>query len=139
MAEAQRIAKAHWGAEACNSRVVLSWSEELADGVAAEAAWSNPTSSYDHPERNANCAIRFNADVTFDWPKFCTIAVHEYGHLNGQRHDEEAGHVMGASYRQPLPACQATPDSSAGSGGATGSGAEGPSLRARGDIKVSAS
>ncbi len=148
MAQAQSIARVHWGADACSGQVALAWTTELGTEVAARASWSNPLSTYDHPVANLNCAIRFNAAADFDWLKFCTVVVHEYGHLTGHRHSDDPGDVMYQTYQEPLRVCAATsdptaprtPDSSVGGPSAVSApGADVPpaTLRARGKIRIS--
>jgi hypothetical protein len=43
--------------------------------------------------------------MTYSWPKFCTVLVHEYGHLTGHPHTVDGADVMSPIYRAPLPAC----------------------------------
>ena len=101
---AQQIARTHWGREACNGQVDLRW-VTLAPLVNATASWTNPKTAYDNPELNGDCRIDFNATMDFDFTKFCTVVVHEYGHLNGQPHSPDIHDLMAPIYLDPLAAC----------------------------------
>ena len=35
---------------------------------------------------NVQCRIVFNRLIAYDWARFCTVLVHEYGHLAGRAH-----------------------------------------------------
>ena len=105
---AQAVARAHWGTDACGGQVALSW-EVLEDDINAQSSWTNPSSAYDHPQLNGSCKIVFNIRAEYDWAKFCTVVVHEYGHLNGKPHAADPGDVMAAFYTVPLGACAPAP------------------------------
>lgn len=111
MATAQQIAIAQWGAMPCNGQVTVEWGTDDAN-INARSYWANPTSSYGAPERNVQCRVVFNGQMRFDWPKFCTVLVHELGHLAGHDHTADGADVMSPIYRAPLPACTNTPDPS---------------------------
>ena len=104
MQVAQQIAAANWGTQACGGRVTVEWGADEAN-INARSYWANPFSSYDAPEHNTQCRIVFNASMSFTWPKFCTVLVHEYGHLTGRPHTTDGPDVMSPIYRAPLPAC----------------------------------
>ena len=101
---ARQIAHDHWGVDVCQGKVALSWAP-LDDDVNAQSSWSNTTSAYDNPDINGDCAVTFNPRAEFDWPKFCTVMVHEIGHLAGKQHSQNPADVMAAYYADPLPAC----------------------------------
>ena len=104
MATAQQIARAHWGVDACGGNVAVSWGVDDAS-INARSYWANPYSAYGHPHLNVHCRIVFNAEMAFTWPKFCTVLVHEYGHLVGRPHGPDGPDVMSPVYRAPLAAC----------------------------------
>ncbi len=104
MQTAQQIALANWGTNACGGQVAIEWGADDAN-INARSYWANPVSSYDTPEQNVQCRIVLNAGMTFSWPKFCTVLVHEYGHLTGHPHTADGPDVMSPIYRAPLPAC----------------------------------
>src|SRR4051794_21374937 len=104
---ARQISAAHWGTDPCNGQVALEW-VSLDDTVNAQSSWTNPTSAYDNPGQNGDCKVQFNATAEFDWPKFCTVMVHELGHLVGKPHAADPRDVMAAYYTVPLAACTAT-------------------------------
>jgi hypothetical protein len=101
---AQSLATSHWGVEPCGGQVAIAWTP-MAPLVNATASWTNPKTAYDNPELNGNCRIEFNSTMEFDWAKFCTVVVHELGHLAGKPHVDERSDVMSAIYFEPLPAC----------------------------------
>jgi hypothetical protein len=104
MQNAQQIARAHWGVDPCGGAITIEW-VALPDGYNAISSWANATDPYDAPESNVDCRIQMNAEMVFGWPKLCTVVVHEYGHLAGQRHEDEPGLLMSPIYETPLPAC----------------------------------
>ncbi len=106
MQAAQSIALANWGTDACGGQVDIQWGTDDPT-INARSYWANPVSSYDDPADNVQCRIVLNAAMTFTWPKFCTVLVHEYGHLTGHPHTVDGPDVMSPIYRAPLPACTA--------------------------------
>ncbi len=112
MVVAHDIALRHWGGEACGGRVEVVWGTDE-PSINARSYWANPRSAYDHPQLNVQCRVVFNTALGFSWEKFCTVYVHEYGHLMGRPHVEDGGDVMSPIYRAPLEACAATPDPAA--------------------------
>jgi hypothetical protein len=104
---ALQIAKTTWNADPCGGQVVVEWGP-LGDDVNAQSSWTNPQSAYDNPELNGSCKVTFNPGADFDWPKFCTVMVHEIGHLAGKPHSPDARNVMAAYYTIPLPTCVAS-------------------------------
>jgi hypothetical protein len=109
---AQAVAQANWGVNACAGQVTVEWGTDAAN-INARSYWANPLSSYDNPDLNVQCRIVFNGDMTYTWPKFCTVLVHEYGHLTGHPHTADGPDVMSPIYRAPLGACS-TADPTAG-------------------------
>ena len=104
MQAAQAIARQHWGVDPCGGQVAISW-VSLAPTINATSTWTNPKSSYDNPDLNGDCRIEFNTGMDFDWEKFCTVVVHEYGHLSGKPHSPDVHDVMAAFYSDPLAEC----------------------------------
>jgi hypothetical protein len=104
MAVAQRLATEHWGAQPCGGQVTISWTM-LAPQVNATSTWSNPVDAYSDPAENSACSVAFNALASWDWPKLCTVVVHEFGHLTGHPHTTDPNDVMTPFYDKPLPAC----------------------------------
>jgi len=104
MQTALDIARANWGVDACRGQVAIEWGVDEAN-INARSFWANPVSSYDNPAQNVQCRIVFNSTMTFSWTKFCTVVVHEYGHLTGHPHTVDGPDVMSPIYRAPLPAC----------------------------------
>jgi hypothetical protein len=109
MVTAQEIARSYWGTEACGGAVDIVWGNDDLS-INARSYWANPKSAYDHPELNEQCRIVFNGDLDFSWEKFCSVFVHEYGHLVGKPHAPDGPDVMSPIYRRALPVCAATPD-----------------------------
>ncbi len=103
---AVRIAAEHWGGDPCGGAVTMTWTT-LAAGTNATASWRNPTDAWHNPGENFDCRIELSAAAPYDWPKLCTVVVHELGHLRGHAHDE-TDHVMAAIYRGPHAACAQT-------------------------------
>jgi hypothetical protein len=99
-----QVAKTTWNADPCGGQVTVEWGT-LGDDINAQSSWSNPQSAYDNPELNGSCKVTFNPGADFDWPKFCTVMVHEYGHLAGKPHSPDDRDVMAPYYTIPLQAC----------------------------------
>jgi hypothetical protein len=113
MTAAEGIAKAYWGgADACGGAVDVQWTDLPAD-TNAVSTWSNPSSAYDNPTENSDCHVSFNRLLGFDWPRFCTVLVHEFGHLTGHAHSPDPNNVMTAIYNGPVAVCATAPDPTA--------------------------
>jgi hypothetical protein len=104
--KAQDIARTIWAADPCAGQVSISWMT-LSDSVNATSTWSNPIGQYDVPAQNTACAIAFNSATSWDWVRFCSILVHEYGHLTGHPHEDDPASVMNAFYTRPVDQCSA--------------------------------
>jgi hypothetical protein len=113
MAAAQQVAVAYWGATPCGGKVDVEWTD-LASDTNAISSWTNPTSAYGNPSQNGDCLVRFNRLLAFDWPRFCTVLVHEFGHLDGHDHSPDPNDVMAAIYSGPISACGSSPVPAAG-------------------------
>src|SRR4051794_3143245 len=109
---AEAIAARQWGTVPCHGAVALAWAP-AAPQVNATSTWSNPWDFYADPQDNEACRVDLNSRAWFDWPKFCTVIVHELGHLTGHRHSTDPADVMYPYYTRPLAACTATPDPTA--------------------------
>jgi hypothetical protein len=109
MQAALGIAAQQWGGTPCGGQIALSWTP-LEPGTNATASWRNPTHAWDNPSANFDCRIELSPAADYDWRKFCTVVVHEVGHLAGRQHAGDPDDVMAAVYRAPLPACSATPE-----------------------------
>src|SRR5580765_8543039 len=108
VARAQSIARAYWGVDPCGGAVGVSWAA-LGPDTNASSTWENPVGAYDDPAENADCEIVFNSAQDWDWPRFCTVLVHEYGHLSGHPHSSDRGDVMYPYYQQPVAPCDLAP------------------------------
>jgi matrixin len=104
MNTAESIARAQWGMDPCGGQVTVVWTV-LAPQVNATSTWSNPIGGYADPAQNSGCKIEYNDLASWDWPKLCTVVVHEMGHLSGHDHSPDPNDVMSAYYTRPLAAC----------------------------------
>jgi hypothetical protein len=101
---AHALAVAHWGVEPCAGQVTVTWAH-MGPGINARSTWM----SYDihNPATYSQCAISYNLDVDWDWPKLCTVIEHELGHLSGHDHVNDPHDVMSPYYVYPTPECAA--------------------------------
>jgi hypothetical protein len=112
MTVARQIANGYWGYDPCGSQVAISWAS-LDPSINATSTWWNPTDAYADPQENNNCQVQFNTNQAFDWQMFCTVFVHEFGHLTGHPHINDQNNVMYPIYVQPIQQCAQTPDPTA--------------------------
>jgi Matrixin len=99
---AHALAVAHWGVEPCAGQVTVTWAH-MGPGINARSTWM----SYDihNPPTYTQCAISYNLDVDWDWPKLCTVVEHELGHLAGHDHVNDPHDVMSPYYVYAAPEC----------------------------------
>jgi hypothetical protein len=103
------IAQDFWGIAPCRGEVTLAW-EDLDPSLDAQAIWANDAGGYADPVRNTGCEVSFNPRGQWDWPKLCTVMVHEMGHLAGRDHVDDPDDVMYYTYRHPVRQCAKTPE-----------------------------
>jgi hypothetical protein len=105
---AMGMATEHWGMSPCRGRVALSWAG-LGSGTNAQSSWAaGGADPFAAPSRNSDCEIALSLQAEWDWPKLCTVVVHEVGHLTGHDHVDDPEDVMFYSYVAPVPECAAT-------------------------------
>jgi len=52
------------------------------------------------------CRIVLNDEMRWPFAKFCSVVVHEYGHLAGRPHSDDPESVMYRAYREPFAPCR---------------------------------
>ena len=105
---ARQIAVEHWAIDPCHRDVTIAWGRLPADEN-AESTWTNQFRDYGDPDHNTLCSVTFNTRQDWDWPKLCTVFVHEFGHLAGNAHSDDPDEVMFAYYTgTTLTACAET-------------------------------
>jgi hypothetical protein len=104
MTTAHTLAVARWGTDPCAGQVSVSWSH-MGAGINARSQWMS-TDVHD-PATYTDCAISYNLDVDWDWPKLCTVVEHELGHLSGHDHVNDPHDVMSPYYVFPSGECSA--------------------------------
>lgn len=90
VSHAQAISRAHWHTDPCGGRVTIGY-RAMPPVWNAESVY---TTSDGNPAGFGDCSITFNAAEPWTWPRFCTVMVHEYGHLTGHPHSTDPGDVM---------------------------------------------
>ena len=102
---AQLVAAAYWNANPCHGQIALTWAA-LDPSINATSSWVNPI-AYGAPLQNTDCSITFNSAIDWDWTRFCSVLVHEYGHLDGLPHSADPTDVMYPIYQGPVAQCAA--------------------------------
>jgi hypothetical protein len=102
MTAAHNLAVARWGMEPCGGQVTVSWGH-MGPGINARSQWMS-VDAHD-PTTFSECAVAYNLDVSWDWPKLCTVIEHELGHLTGHDHVDDPHDVMSPYYVFPTPEC----------------------------------
>lgn len=108
MVQAELIAVKYWNTSPCGGVVSVSWAP-LDPSINAASTWWNPVAAYGNASANSQCKITLNQVQDFDWPMFCTVMVHEIGHLVGQQHSTDQTSVMYPVYVAPIPECTGAP------------------------------
>ena len=101
---AHALAVARWGVEPCAGQVTVTWAH-MGAGINARSQWMSV--DIHNPSTYTQCAIAYNLDVDWDWPKLCTVVEHELGHLAGHDHVNDPHDVMSPYYVYPTPECAA--------------------------------
>jgi hypothetical protein len=101
---AHALAVARWGVEPCAGQVTVTWAH-MGAGINARSQWMSV--DIHNPSTYSQCAITYNLDVDWDWPKLCTVVEHELGHLAGHDHVNDPHDVMSPYYVFPTPECAA--------------------------------
>jgi hypothetical protein len=99
----------HWGFSPCGGKVALSWAA-LGAATNAESSWANDVDPFLAPSGNTDCELVLSTQVDWDWPKLCTVVVHEVGHLTGHDHVDDPADVLYFTYLRPAPECASTPE-----------------------------
>lgn len=99
---AHQIADAHWGTVACGGQVDEYWAH-LGRGRNATSYWTSVVET--DPSTYSECSTAYSYDVGWDWPKYCTIVMHESGHLTGHGHAAFKWNVMYLYYEAPAVEC----------------------------------
>jgi hypothetical protein len=96
----------HWGMTPCGGKVAIRWGA-LDPSLNAQSSWVNPVDDFAQPSRNTDCQVTLSTAATWDWPKLCTVVIHEIGHLDGHDHVADPTDIMYFTYVQPAPECAA--------------------------------
>jgi hypothetical protein len=110
---AMGLAAERWGVSPCRGRITVAWGR-LDREINATSSWSNDLDPYLQPSRNGDCEVTLSTAAEWDWPKLCSVVLHELGHLAGHDHVGEPDDVMYFIYLRPEPECAATPEPAPG-------------------------
>lgn len=109
------VGAARWGGTPCHHDLTLRWGA-LAPSINAEARWSSLRLGSKRPDLYLACEVVLNRRVEWDWPKLCTVIVHELGHLWGEDHTADEKDIMFPSYVAPSRDCVLAPVPPTGAG-----------------------
>ena len=101
---AHGLAVARWGVDPCGGQVAVTWAH-MGAGINARSTWMSV--DIHNPATYSQCAISYNLDIDWDWPKLCTVIEHELGHLAGHDHVNDPHDVMSPYYVYPTAECAA--------------------------------
>jgi hypothetical protein len=104
MTTAHSLAVGRWAVDPCGGQVTMTW-EHMGTGINARSQWMSI--DVHDPTTYSDCAITYNLDVDWDWPKLCTVVEHELGHLSGHDHVADPHDVMSPYYVFPSAECSA--------------------------------
>jgi hypothetical protein len=99
---AHALAVARWGVDPCGGQVAVTWAH-MGAGINARSTWMSI--DIHDPSTYSQCAISYNLDIDWDWPKLCTVIEHELGHLAGHEHVNDPHDVMSPYYVFPSAEC----------------------------------
>ncbi len=102
VADAKTVAARAWGGAPCGGRIEITARHRPRDRHSAVASWTYPVGQ---PTRRLRCRITFNSAQAFTYLTFCSVLIHEYGHLAGREQlpQPAIGDVPGRQRRPPLP------------------------------------
>jgi hypothetical protein len=109
MVAAMQIGTQRWGFPPCGGDIDVTW-QPMPEGTNATSTWANPVAAYGAGAQNTACSIAFSTNAAYDWRKFCTVVVHELGHLAGHAHSARSDDIMAEYYSAIEPTCARTPD-----------------------------
>lgn len=105
-----QLAPKWWGANACEGNYQIQYADSYPGDLpgmfsaVAFSSWTTSQGLQNTPgitEGNTDCTITFvnefyaNFNMMYaDWPTFCGVFLHEYGHLLGYEHTDQIGNVM---------------------------------------------
>ena len=103
MRRAQAIAERKWGEVPCSGDVEIWWDALDDTDTLAVSFWRG---GWREIAERWRCRAIFNTQVAFTWPMFCSIVVHEYGHLLGYEHSANPRSVMYPEYVRAYGPCR---------------------------------
>jgi hypothetical protein len=110
---AYALAVAYWHRTPCAGDVTFNWTDAPGSRIAT-AYWTSDGSG--DPNQFSGCHIVLHRSATSDWPMFCTVVLHEVGHLTGHAHVRDRANVMYPFYVGPRGPCTRTQPASAPAG-----------------------
>lgn len=101
VSHSQDLARQHWHTDPCGGQVTIAY-RAMPPIRNAESVY---TTTDGNPASFGDCSITFNSAESWTWPRFCTVMVHEYGHLAGHDHSSDPADVMFPTLVRIAPEC----------------------------------
>lgn len=111
-------AHAVWGSACGGSPVAVQWGDARTSDERSHGGYAAWTGADGRPQGEGPPALRTHCRVMLDrtlardfvrgdsWPMYCSMIVHEFGHLTGHDHSADPSDVMFPTLSVSIPSCE---------------------------------